>query len=422
MDRTSARLLAPALLLLPAIALAQGGPSAFQFSFSNPGARSLGLAGAFAALADDATAAFANPAGLVQLTRPEVSFEGRSWSYSTPFTEGGRVSGEPTGILLDTVDGLRTSRSEADLSGLSFLSYVYPKGNWSFAAYRHVLAKFEALRETQGFFLDSVEFPRFADFRNVLDIQIVSYSVAGAYRAKEGLSFGVGLSYFEADLLFVNETYAPRVATLPEGPFGRNVFDPSAIVESVSLEFPNGTFAFSAGFLWHVSRRFSLGGFTRPGPSFDVDAAVTDGLGVRSISGGLSFPDVYGLGAAVRSKGGRLTFSFEWDRVEYSTIIETAETTPDIMLDDADEFRFGAEYVFLGIEPVVAFRGGVWLDPDHQIRSEGGDLTRAAFPGGSDEVHLAAGVGLAFQTFQIDLAVDVSDLVDTASLSAILTF
>ena len=232
MDRTSARLLAPALILLPAIALAQGGPSAFQFSFSNPGARSLGLAGAFAALADDATAAFANPAGLVQLTRPEVSFEGRSWSYSTPFTEGGRVSGEPTGILLDTVDGLRTSRSEADLSGLSFLSYVYPKGNWSFAAYRHVLAKFEALRETQGFFVDSVEFPRFADFRSVLDIQIVSYSVAGAYRAKEGLSFGVGLSYFEADLLFVNETYAPRVATLPEGPFGRNVFDPSAIVES----------------------------------------------------------------------------------------------------------------------------------------------------------------------------------------------
>ena len=52
---------------------AQGSQVNLEFSFSNPGARSLGLGGAFAALADDATAAYANPAGLVQLVRPEVS-------------------------------------------------------------------------------------------------------------------------------------------------------------------------------------------------------------------------------------------------------------------------------------------------------------------------------------------------------------
>ena len=69
-----------ALFLLATSAGAQTGPLTFEFSFSNPGARSLGLGGAFAALADDATAAFANPAGLVQLVRPEVSIEGRSWS------------------------------------------------------------------------------------------------------------------------------------------------------------------------------------------------------------------------------------------------------------------------------------------------------------------------------------------------------
>jgi len=49
-----------------------------QFDFSNPGARSLALGSAFVALADDSTAAFANPAGLLQL-KPgwEGSFEGR---------------------------------------------------------------------------------------------------------------------------------------------------------------------------------------------------------------------------------------------------------------------------------------------------------------------------------------------------------
>ena len=40
---------------------------------SGSGARALGAAGAFTAIADDATAASWNPAGLIQLERPEVS-------------------------------------------------------------------------------------------------------------------------------------------------------------------------------------------------------------------------------------------------------------------------------------------------------------------------------------------------------------
>ena len=73
--------------------------------------------------------------------------------------------------------------------------------------------------------------------------------------------------------------------------------------------------------------------------------------------------------------------------------------------------------------PVVALRLGAWTDPDHRIRVVGGDdFLRAILPPGDDEIHYAVGVGLAFQTVQIDLAVDFSDLVDTASLSAIYSF
>ena len=68
-----------AAALIAAGGFAQATPSTFEFSFSNPGARSLGLGGAFTALADDATAAFANPAGLVQLGSLEVSAEIRHW-------------------------------------------------------------------------------------------------------------------------------------------------------------------------------------------------------------------------------------------------------------------------------------------------------------------------------------------------------
>src|SRR5207247_10020203 len=42
----------------------------FRFNLINPGARSLALGGAFISLADDATAAQANPAGLGFLDRP----------------------------------------------------------------------------------------------------------------------------------------------------------------------------------------------------------------------------------------------------------------------------------------------------------------------------------------------------------------
>jgi long-subunit fatty acid transport protein len=135
------------MLLFSVQAGAQGGPTTIQFSFSNPGARSLGLGGAFAAIADDATAAFANPAGLTQLTRPEVSIEGRQWRYSTPFAVGGRVSGEPTGIGLDTP--IRTGVSEFDSTSLSFLSFVYPGRDWTLAVSRHQSARFEASAVTR---------------------------------------------------------------------------------------------------------------------------------------------------------------------------------------------------------------------------------------------------------------------------------
>ena len=191
----TARFLAAAFLglLTCAHAYAQESVLAIEFDFSNPGARSVGLGGAFAGLADDATAAFANPAGLVQLLRPEVSVEGRHWSYSTPYTEGGRYEGQPTDLGLDTTPGLRTGRSTEDVSGLSFLSFVYPAGNWSFAVYRHQLAKFRARTETQGLFhLIGPDDARDIDRRWFTDLDVVSYGISGGLRVHDRLSLGSG--------------------------------------------------------------------------------------------------------------------------------------------------------------------------------------------------------------------------------------
>ena len=66
-----------ALGLLAVPALAQNTDlealAGLTFNFRNPGARSLGMGGAFLGLADDATAAEANPAGLTILRTSEIS-------------------------------------------------------------------------------------------------------------------------------------------------------------------------------------------------------------------------------------------------------------------------------------------------------------------------------------------------------------
>ena len=136
--------------------------------------------------------------------------------------------------------------------------------------------------------------------------------------------------------------------------------------------------------------------------------------------GQVSYPDVYGLGVAYRSRDGRLAVSFEWDRVAYSSIFSGDD---ELYIDDANEFHLGGEYVFLNMTPIVSLRAGVWLDPDHRISCSGCNyVAEAVLTSGEDQMHYAAGLGLAFKRFQLDLAADFSELVDTVSLSFLCSF
>lgn len=429
---------------------AQETPSTFEFSFSNPGARSLGLGGAFAALADDATAAFANPAGLVQLVSLEVSAELRHWRYSTPYIEGGRYEGEPTGIGLDTIGGLRTAVSEEQLTGLSFLSFVYPKGKWSFAVYRHQLANFRAQTDTQGLFHTGgtgTVTSRTFDRRWSTELDISSYGIAGAYRISDRFSVGLGVVYFDGRLEAPFEWVFFDDVTL-ESFFGPNSYLPQNQLANGDMEFDDSDWGLSAGLLWRLARRWSFGAFYRQGPEFTLVYDLRTGAGIQLIDPSIppgetflviatpmKFPDVYGLSVAYRSPDGKISVGFEWDRVAYSSIFSSfdpvvRETIDDdldlgieLAADDGDEFRLGAEYAVLDLKPVLAIRAGVWLDPDHRFRSISSDPEhRALFQPGEDEIHVTVGCGLAFRSFQIDLAADFSDLVDTLSLSAIYSF
>src|SRR5687768_9595103 len=145
--RNLALLLLAAMLSLPAMAqnVDIEALSGLQFNFGNPGARSLGMGGAFLGLADDASAAEANPAGLTVLRKPEVSLEVRNYLEHQLLTTSGTYP-----------EVERTAFEHfSNTAVITFGSFVYPVKNFTFGAYFH-----EPLNNQGG----GVVGPRYDDF------------------------------------------------------------------------------------------------------------------------------------------------------------------------------------------------------------------------------------------------------------------
>jgi len=334
------------------------------FSLPNPGARSMALGGAFVAQADDATAAYANPAGLVQLLDPEISIEGRVWIYSSDQEQG---FGGDDGTVLD-------------LSGVGFLSGVYPVGRLSLAIYRTQLAKFEVNQETE---------PWYGDIWNVRSYEIVTWGAAGAYRITDTLSVGLGLAYHDGEVEISEQGVASRS--------------------------DSDGWGVNAGILWKPNSSFNFGGFYRQGAGLEVREP---GGGDPNGTSPLGVPDVFGLGAAYRTPGGSFALLGEWDHVRHSSLSGPVAEGTVVDFDDADELHVGAEYAFLWAEPVIAIRLGAWHDPAHRWLAEGAERSRVD----RDEFHASAGLGIAWRHVQLDFALDVSDPVITLSVSSIFSF
>src|SRR5687767_5959742 len=141
-----------ALLALPAAAqnVDIEALSGLQFNFGNPGARSLGMGGAFLGLADDASAAEANPAGLTILRKPEVSIEVRNYLEEQLFTTTGTFP-----EMVRTPFGYHSDRAV-----ITFASAVFPVKNFTFGAYFH-----EPLNNQGGGIVDATEDPITGDVR-----------------------------------------------------------------------------------------------------------------------------------------------------------------------------------------------------------------------------------------------------------------
>ncbi len=333
--------------------------------FFNPGARSIGLGGAFAAIADDATAAFANPAGLVQILRPEISAEIRG-------TAGRFDSGTPYG-------------PSNGVSGLGFFSFVYPARSWAFALYSHQVA--------------SLDISFSGPHPVTRELSVRSFAGAAAFEIHEHLSVGAGLSYYNGN---------------------------SSAVGSAD-GFSDADWGFNLGILWTVATAWKVAGFYRQGPEFDSNSnpvgsntrhlQVADLKNAAGISN-LSFPDEYGLGVAFQPGSGGWTFGFEWDRI--------GSAVDPLLVGNAvsyggSEYHLGTEYAVLRWKPVVAIRAGFWTEPASRRQPIAGPEVMEIATS-KTSTHVAFGFGLAFKRFQIDAGVDIFERAVVGSASVVYSF
>ena len=418
--------------------------ASLQFNFSNPGARSLAMAGALTGAGDDATGAWTNPGGLTNIARPEVGVEFRGFDFETPFVFGGRFNGTPTRVGTDTISGIVNDASNQSTHSLSFVSAVVPKSRFAFAFYRTEVANFETAVQTNGPFYDEIPSQpctqaqadlcsRILPVKGDLSLQISNFGGSAAVRLTDQISVGVGLSVYDFELDSLNRRFGLRDNNLG----GTDDFFGASSYQFVSsTEFINGedtAFGLNIGASINPNDKFRIGASYRQGPKFDIDYHRNDSDGAL-ISGGESqfkVPDVIGLGVLVKPMPA-LNVTVDYRRVQYSQVTEDMNAGfPDVDpddygIDDGNEFRVAGEYLFTNLPSplsAIAVRGGYWHDPDHRIRYNGAfSADTILFPAGKDAEHVTFGGGIVFEKVQFDVGFDRAETVNTFSVSAVLRF
>ena len=381
--------------------------SGLQFNFSNPGARSLGMGGAYLGFSDDATAAYTNPAGLTILSQPEIALEVRATYYRTPFVAGGSA-------INNTVF---QGESKSDSLNPSYFAYVLPGDGWALALYRNVELDF------QNTFVKAqipIRFPgtpagRFIrQAASTIEAESVNYGLSGAYEVNDNFSLGVSLVYTAFDLA--------AGSLRAEG--GQAVFGQ---IETAD----RGAVTYTLGAFYKFDDKLSIGAAYRRGAEFDTSLTAADAAGNTAMrTGSFNIPHQFGIGVAYRATD-NFALGFDAHYVDYSTLSDDplrVELDSKVEFDSAVELRLGAEYVFSDFNTPFTVRAGVWRDPDHRFAFQGTPTTEGQFvdsilfPKGESEMHYTLGLGWAFERIQIDAGADFSDPIKTYSVSGVVRF
>ncbi len=382
-----------------------------DFRFNNPGARSTAMGGAFIGLADDATAAYANPAGLTILTEPEISAEFKHGNYTNRVPQ-----------ITGTDDFTDSNHS------VSFLSLAHPTEKANITVYRHHLVniktEFDIFEEIDH--RDEIE----------VDLDVITLGLGVGFKVTDTFSMGFSIGF--AQLEFYSQVDR----------FDLSGTDP----QPSEFEYVNdedSSELYTLAFLWNLTGKLSIGAVWRYGPEFNTDKErwnqfnsvplpATEyefALGWK-LANTLKIPDVYGVGISYRLLP-NLTTALDVNYVEYSDLLRNFRFEPgglndadDFEIDDTFEIHIGVEYVMnLGNVP-FAVRGGYFFRPDHSVRFVGPvtspddlELKNRLDSKDDDEHIFSAGFGtVLFDILQVDVAGSYSEFIAEGSLSVVYRF
>jgi len=335
-----------------------------SFRFVTPGARSVGMGKAFIGLADDATAAVSNPAGLSNLLEQEFSFE----------FSGTQRTERRTGSL-----GPGDIQQFATLTFTpTFFSYVLPLGRTSLGFFRNSIQNFHENFEFGPRAVptrDSSEDGAFGQLSSKAD----NFGVSGAFVVSGSVSVGGSFNVTTLDL-----ASEARSGTRLNPRNGTNTIDSGTRI--------SGT----GGVLFKPGHGLTIGGTYAQGVKFPLETelfgrflyTVLDPEGTIIRTGETRtvdyvIPDRYGAGVSWHA-GRPLTVLFDTSRIRYSQRITDRFLVVDFLdpaarlspsnfyINDVYETHTGAEYRFYLTNTTMAIRGGMFTDPDHPLRFRSG--------------------------------------------------
>lgn len=436
--KSSSVRLAAAILVLRASTI---GAQELEVSVSpspvGSGARAAGMADAFVAIADDATAASWNPAGLVQLERPELSIVG-SWNgiYEQFFAKHNDEF--ESGHWSDNVN-------------LNYLSAVYPLPSLILGRNVVVSVNYQRKYDFARSFSTRFNFPStmqnltFANTDFEQEGGLSAITPAFAVELTHRLSVGVATNFWRSSILDTNGwTQETETRTFDFVPGETRVAVSKRREEYKDFQGENFTF----GLFWSLNDRWSVGLRYETAFTADVDYRSTE-MGVRladvtqfpitrmpspsifvnaaNEKRKVRLPATFAIGAAYR-KSDRLTVALDLTTTDWNDFYvedtrglkrSLVDASPQNLSSGKTHFdrtytvRAGFEYLFLPeqleerLDHLWSVRGGLFYDqePATGKKRRGGMFADRGNGDPESFYGIAAGVGLLYrQSVNFDLA------------------
>jgi hypothetical protein len=417
-----------------------------EFRVVTPGARAVAMGKTFVGIADDATAAASNPAGLSNLLEPEISIE---WTGTNNIQDR---------IVATTP--VATQQFAQFVGYPSFASFVTPlpdkRGirNVTLAAFYNSTQRFKTQFVVPNFTSAGERIPT-GGYYGRMETTASAFGLAGAVLVSPQISIG-GAFTLQHLGIGVNSN------TSDSGEPDQVHFRSGSVTESSSTR-PSGQLgilvkygwltlgaAYNAGTTFHttttVRGKFTPDrNLTLPSTcTYDARSDTCDFPGVDKQTD-YRIPTRLAFGLSFKPTSA-LTFVADIVDVRYSQLITPNFLIVDWMLqpsgglnpslyfvNDAVELHGGAEYRFFRSGRVLAIRGGVFSDPDHQMRFDFGHSAQNGPPMNQEVefdtyypgtiVGVTGGGGIVLgNRFQIDAAVSWSANAHELVISSVVRF